>query len=87
MDILLDLVKNSTLLWTSEKMKETIDILENWQTNLKRPRLHYHLHETYNIIELAGVKKIVLKSYSKMIATKENVISIVREVHQAISKY
>ena len=84
MDSLVSMITESTSLWTSEYEKEIIQILSDWTTVVKRPRQHYHLYQKYEIITLGGVSKVVIKKNSLIMATKESVLSVIKDIHVSV---
>ena len=84
MDNLSFLIKENESLWTAENEKEVIQILSNWKTGEKKSRQIYHLHNTYDVVNFAGISKVVLKKSARVVATKESVISVINDVHISI---
>lgn len=76
-------VQNCKMLWSAEYEQEVIDIIKNWCTGKKKPRSHYHIRNTFALKELAGVTKVMYKKDERILATKETVISIIRDIHTA----
>lgn len=84
MDSLQKVIAENPSLWTEEYEKEVIEILSNWETGKKRPRSHYHIHEKFQLKSLFGVTKVVLKSNSLLMATKESVVTAIKDTHASI---
>ena len=84
MDGLKYLVENCASLWTAEYERKVINILKNWEYGKRKEREEYHLREKYHIQNFTGIEKIILKRNSRIMATKESVIEIIKNVHESI---
>ena len=74
-------IKESLTLRTADYEKEVISILSNWTTGAKRSRKDYHIRQKYSVTSFAAISKVVLQKDSLVIATKETVLSIVKDIH------
>jgi hypothetical protein len=61
--------------------REVIALLNEKQTCFKRSRQAYHIRSKYCVTSLAGVTKVITKKDSCIMATKDNVITILRDIH------
>ena len=84
MDPLISLIEENNLLWTEEYEKKVLKILTEWETGVKRSRQEYHLHQKFVIVNLAGISKVSVKKDSRLMATKKNVLSIIKDIHVSI---
>ena len=76
--------KESLTFWTANYEKVVISILSNWTTGVKRSRKDCHVRQKYSVTSLAGISKVVLQKDSRLMATKETVLSIVKDIHVSI---
>ena len=84
MNILQELINENNSLWTEDYEREVISILENWEPGVKRPRMHYPIHEKFELKSLAGITKVIKKKDSRLIATKSTVLSAISDTHNSI---
>lgn len=78
------LVRNTKAIWWREDEKKKIEILRNWDQlgSQKKSDEMYNLRKNYVIKEFAGVCKIVTKKEEKLMATKESVSDLIRDLHE-----
>ena len=75
--------KNSSCLWSIEYENEVTNTFSNWQTGAKISRAHYHLHGKFALTNLSGMTKVIVKRTSRMMASKEMVINMIKDFHSA----
>lgn len=71
----------SNQLWTTEQEKEALNILEN-KCSLKN-RNYYYVKQNFQLKNFGGVKKVAKISNKKIMVTRQNVLSIISDVHIA----
>lgn len=81
MDVFQKLVDESSSLWSSEYESTVRNCLKNWVPGQRKSRNEYHIREKYALRKFAGIEKVVLKKDARLIATKENVLNIIRDYH------
>ena len=81
MNDFIELVQNNDTLWSSEKEEKIMNVLLNWETGQKRGRDDYYYKKTYEIKEFGGIKRVYSIETQKVFATKENALSIIRDIH------
>ena len=52
----------------------------------KKPRADYHYKNEYVLKHFAGVTKIVTKSDSRVLATKESATFIIKDIHVSVNQ-
>ena len=73
---------NSSL-WTKKYKKEVIQVISNCQPGVKRSRMHYHVHQKFILMELSEITKVSVKKNNRIMATKEDILTIIRDIHLA----
>ena len=68
-------------LWTKEYEKEVIQVLQNWQSVVKRSRMHYHVHQKFILMEISRFSKDAVKKNNQIMAKKEDILTIIRDIH------
>lgn len=81
MDSLCDLIEKSPLLWSAEYESEVKTCLHTWQRGTKKTRKEYHIYEKFALKSFAGIDKVISKKDSRLLATKENVLNIIKDIH------
>jgi hypothetical protein len=76
-----NIIKECASIWTANFEREVIALLNDKQTCVKRSRQAYHIRRKYCVTSLAGVTKVITKKDSRIMATKDNVIIILRDIH------
>ena len=79
------LVFKNTSLWSKEYESEVLNVLSGWVDGGKRkPRSFYHIRNKYAIKSFAGVTKAVLQKDSRILACKDTVANIIKDIHESI---
>lgn len=79
---LLELIEKSEKLWTLDEEKNVINVLRNWKIGVKKNNVDYRIHRKYVLKKFAGVVKVVTKKSNKIVATKESVLNIIKDLHE-----
>lgn len=71
--------------WNESREMEAVKILAGEiEKDIVGRRRYYHTRETFELIEIAGVRRVRRKVDQRLMATAENMKSIVRDVHVAV---
>jgi hypothetical protein len=76
-----NIINYSASIWTVNFEREVIALLNEKQTCVKRSRQTYHIRSKYCVTSLSRVTKVITKKDSRIMATKDNVITILRDIH------
>ena len=84
MDTVENLISDSRILWSTEEEQVAIEVLQDTSTGIKRPRKHYYIKSKFQLTTLAGVTKVMKLKNNRVMATKESVYSIIKDIHVSI---
>jgi hypothetical protein len=76
-----NIINECASIWMVNFEREVIALLNDKQTCVKRSRQSYHIRSKYSVTSLAGVTKVITKKDSRIMATKDNAITIFRDIH------
>jgi len=68
--------------WTAERDAEAVKILTD-DNSIYKDRRYYHVREKFELIEVAGVRRVRRKRDQRIMAVVENFTSIIRDMHVA----
>lgn len=68
--------------WTVDRDLEAIRILSDVPDVLK-DRRYYHVRETFELVEVAGIRRVRRKKDQKIMAASETFVNIIRDMHVA----
>lgn len=69
-------------LWTEEHERYVIRVLKS-DKNVIKNRQFYHIKSTFKLVNLSGVTKVARIKDNRLMATKNNVFSIIHNLHTA----
>lgn len=69
-------------MWSVEYEKEVKTCLQTWKSGLKKSRREYHIFEKFELKTFAGIEKVISKKDSRLLANKENVLNIIKDIHE-----
>ena len=69
--------------WTHERNAEAIRTLEG-SSDAKKDRRYYHIRNTFELVEVAGVKQVRRKRDRGIMAVDDNMNNIIRDIHVGI---
>ena len=75
-----EFVTKSAVLWTREYEESVINILKLGKTGKSLPREAYHILKTFSLVTFGGIQKVA-KHNGKYMATKNDVVNIIRTMH------
>lgn len=77
-------IENCEALWTEEKESQVLETLlvNPNDTTYQKNRRYYYIKSNFKLINLAGVNKVGRIKDDKLIATKTDVLQIVKDLHE-----
>lgn len=76
------MVRRMDFRWTAERDAEAIRVLTD-ESTIKKDRRYYHIHEKFDSIEVADVRRVRQKRDQGIMAVLKNFRSIMRDMHAA----